>query len=222
MQDTEFDFNVLIDAMGELARRSLATLVPVFLALVAVSLTVDFYFAEYALASFFVAVIQFVISYFLAKGLARHSGLLAEGDEGPGFWAYFGVSFVIGLGTSVGYLLLVLPGIFLSVRWMLAFPFLFSGETYDGSTGSISSSWAMTGPVFWKLLAAYIVSIVLLAISMYAYYLYASTLDPATEFVWLSVANVASAASTIYMLVLGFAAFLSLRTDKEELERIFA
>lgn len=222
MQDRELDFNVLIDAMGELARRSLVTLVPVFVALVALGLTVDFYYADYSIASLFVGVAQLVISYFLMKGLARHSGLLAEGEEGPGFMAYFGVSLAIGLGTALGFLLLVLPGIFLSVRWMLAFPFLFSGETYEGSSGSISSSWEMTRPVFWKLLAGYIVSIVFLAISLYAYYHYAIALDRTTELVWLSVANVAGAASTIYMLVLGFAAFLVLRTDREELERVFA
>jgi hypothetical protein len=156
------------------------------------------------------------------KGLAQHSGLLAEGEEGPGFGSYFGMSFVIGLGTSVGYLLLVLPGIFLSIRWMLAFPFLFSGKTYEGSDGAIGSSWAMTGPVFWKLLAGYIVSIVFTAIGIYAYVLYAGAFDPTMKHVWLAVAAIANAASTIYMLVLAFASFLLLRNDNEELARIFA
>jgi hypothetical protein len=39
---------------------------------------------------------------------------------------------------------------------------------------------------------------------------------------WIGVANLASATSTIYMLVLGFASFLLLRNDDEELARIFA
>ena len=222
MQDTEFDFNLLIAAMGELAMRSLATLVPVFFALFASGLAVDYYFAEYSFAGLFAGVLQFVISYFLVKGLARHSGLLSEGDAGPGFAAYFGVSFVIGLGTTVGFLLLVLPGFFLAVRWMLAFPFLFSGETYEGSNGAIGSSWEMTRAVFWKLLAGYIVSIVLFAISLYAYYMYGSVFDQTIGLIWLGVANLASAASTIYMLVLAFASFLLLRGDNEELARIFA
>ena len=85
MQDTEFDFNLLIAAMGELAMRSLATLVPVFFALFASGLAVDYYFAEYSFAGLFAGVLQFVISYFLVKGLARHSGLLSEGDAAPGF-----------------------------------------------------------------------------------------------------------------------------------------
>jgi hypothetical protein len=218
----EFDFNLLIEAMSELVKRSLATLVPVFIALVASGLAVDYYLADYSWANLCVGVLQFVICYYLVKGLARHSGLLADGDEGPGFGAYFGLSFVIGLGTTLGYLLLVLPGIFLAVRWSLAFPFLFAGENYEGRDGAIGSSWAITGTVFWQILAAYSAAIVLTVISLFAYYQTGIAAGGAPLLAWLAVGNVTSAASTTFALVLGFASFLLLRTDREELTRIFA
>jgi len=222
MEYDDFELGALINAIGELARRSLGTLVPVFFAIFALGFAVDYFFGDAIWAGVVVGIGQFVIGYFFAKELARDAGLLAPGAIGPGFGAYFGVSFLVGLGTGIGYLLLIIPGIFLQIRWMFAFPILFSPEDNAQGTDSIARSWAMTGKVFWKLLAGWVMGLIFTAIAFYAYIYWAFVPDQPTHLLGLAVANAATAASAVYALLLGFAAFLLSRNDRAELERIFA
>ncbi|RJY08670.1 hypothetical protein D6201_04220 [Aurantiacibacter aquimixticola] len=201
--------------MLELARRSLATIVPVFFALFAVGFAIEFYFPDGIWIGIVIAIAQFVICYFLAKGLAQHVGLIGEGETGPGFGSYFGVAFLVGLGTAIGFLLLVIPGIVLTVRWLLAFPAVFAG-----GNSPISKSWEMTGPVFWKLLAAYIIGMLLIGVTFLAYS-YAYDADQTVHIAALAVANAAAAANSIYSFLLGFAGFVLLRDDSAALEEVF-
>lgn len=221
MDGDKLDIGTLFYAMRELALRSMPVLLPVFLLLTAVGLLFDYFLPDLAGAQLILAVTQFVLSYFLVKGLAVHSDLLEEGAIGPGFGAYFGVSFMMGIGVSLGFLLLVIPGIILTVRWLLAFPALFNPEGYSSDRGALLQSWDMTGPVFWKLLPPYLFGLAFLGISLGAYRQVEEGAGDTMTLAALAVANLASATSTVFNLLLGFAAFLLLHVDRDDLARVF-
>lgn len=221
-EQADFTFDALIGAIRELGMRSLATIVPVLVVMVGVGIVGDYYFLDASWYNFAWAIAQFLICYALVRGLARHAGLIEEGGADAGFGGYFVVSFLMGIGISFGYLLLVVPGIVLTVRWLFAFPLLFADRDFSDSRGALSRSWDMTGKIFWKLLAAYCVSLVLMGLGVAAY-LYPGELASDTAFlVSISLANCANSAATIFDILLGFAAFMLMRNDKEELAQIFS
>ena len=94
----------------------------------------------------------FVVAYTVSVGLLKASGSW-QGDEGRrSIFAYFGLSLVIGLATLLGFVLFVFPGLFITARWMIAYPILLAeGETVGTS---MSKSWEATANAWPRLIAA--------------------------------------------------------------------
>jgi len=169
VHNDDFELSQLFTAMGALIRQSLGTMIAVFFAISAVGAVIDYYFLDEYWSAFVIILAQFIICYFFVRELARESSLLGESSAGPGFAAYFGLSFVLGIGTTLGYVLLIIPGIILQIRWLLAMPLLFLPEATSSANDCISNSWRMTGKVFWKLLAGWIIGLFFTALSIYPY-----------------------------------------------------
>lgn len=222
MDNQEFEMADLFSAMAELAKRGLRTLIPVFAAIFILGLAIDYYLGDTLWGSFIIVIGQFAIGYFFAKELARDAGMIGESEHGAGFGQYFGASFLMSIGIILGFMLLILPGIYLQLRWTLAIPVLFSRTESDNWGAAINRSWELTSAVVLKLAAAWLIGMLLTALSFYAYWTWAFTDVGEPRLVGLAVANAATAASVIYFLVMGFAAFLLLRTDKDELQKVFA
>lgn len=72
---------------------------------------------------------------------------------------YLCVAIATSIMTVLGFLLLIIPGVWLMARWMLAGPIVL-GETM-GFGESMSESWARTRPIawplFWALFLLYVV-----------------------------------------------------------------
>ena len=64
-----------------------------------------------------------VAGFFLSLAMLGRSGLMSE-DGRPRFGAYFGLSILSGLGILMGFILLLVPGLLLLIRWLPAFGFL--------------------------------------------------------------------------------------------------
>lgn len=64
------------------------------------------------------------------------------------FWGIVGVAILVGFATAMGYLLLIIPGIILSVRLMVVFQALLLDEV--PITESLSRSWDLTRGHFWR------------------------------------------------------------------------
>ncbi|MFZ1743537.1 MAG: hypothetical protein WAT93_11810 [Pontixanthobacter sp.] len=89
--------------------------------------------------------------FYLIKQILENAGLAPDGIRN-GLWSYFGLGLLSGIGIAVGLVLLVLPGLFLLVRWMPAYGFSFAdGETV---TDSLGKSWEATRTHFWPLAIA--------------------------------------------------------------------
>ncbi|AHE57505.1 glycerophosphoryl diester phosphodiesterase membrane domain-containing protein [Sphingomonas sanxanigenens] len=85
-------------------------------------------------------------------------------DGGSSFWMILGLGILSGLAILLGFVLLVVPGIFLTVRWALSVPILVAEEV--GPSDAMRRSWALTegnfGPVLASLVIVYAPGIALL------------------------------------------------------------
>lgn len=92
------------------------------------------------MAALVAIVVQFVGCYFvLARMLELRGRLVAEGTR---IWPYVGLSILTGIGTLLGFVALILPGVILMVRWSAAPGFLIGSGT--GVTEAMSKSWDAT------------------------------------------------------------------------------
>lgn len=93
--------------------------------------------------------------YLLVQAFLRERGVAV--DPQSRFWAYVGMSILSGIGTMLGFLLFVVPGIIVAVRWIASSGFLLgSGE---GAVESLRASWDATRGHSW---AIFFVGLVLL------------------------------------------------------------
>lgn len=83
----------------------------------------------------------FVVQYLLLEVFLKQVGMLTAGQGRP-ILAYVGLIIVMFLGTTLGMLLLIVPGVILAVRWSLAGPLLIceKGTVVE----AIAKSWDIT------------------------------------------------------------------------------
>lgn len=92
-----------------------------------------------------------ITGYLLIIKLIDMAELASLGRQ-AGFGTYFGMSIIIGLATIVGVLLLILPGLYLSIRWSAAYGFaLISNEKTSDALGN---SWRATEEHVWPIALA--------------------------------------------------------------------
>lgn len=131
----------------------------------------------YALMAFGGALVTMVSSFILQGALTRAaiddlsgSGVKFGAAIGDGLRYFFPlliVGILVGLGTGLGFMLLVVPGIILAVRWSITSPIVVvekSGPTSSmGRSAELSKGhrWAIFGLVLLYLVLAYGVQIVL-------------------------------------------------------------
>lgn len=113
-----------------------------------------------------VAVIS-VIGAFVA-GLLAHYWLLAgltRRTDAPAFdrfWPYIGMYILSSLAIGFGFILIIIPGIILSVRWMPLLPMVIDRDS--GATDAFGDAWAMTDGYGWSIFGAALIMGVLLMI----------------------------------------------------------
>jgi hypothetical protein len=104
------------------------------------------------------AVIHLVAQAVLGRRITPWAGLRAAARHwGRGFLA----SFLAGLGEGLGFFLLVVPGVILSVRWAFVLPVVILGET-GGRSAMNESARLVSGrwwPVCGRLVALFILPI---------------------------------------------------------------
>lgn len=111
-----------------------------------------------AAASFIGGIANFFITYHVTETLLRHEGLMQNGQRN--YAAVLGVSILSTLGAVVGFVLLIVPGLYLFARWSIATPLAIA----EGRSASdaMAESWRRTGSSVWALVAVY--SVYLLAV----------------------------------------------------------
>lgn len=76
--------------------------------------------------------------------------------------ALIGASILIAIGVGIGFILLVIPGLFLLVSWALAVPAIVVEDL--GATEGIGRSWALVSGRRWPILGVFVVLYIILFI----------------------------------------------------------
>ena len=184
----------------------------------------DMYFGESPGIVLLVSVANFVAGFFLMLAILRAVGLRREG-EGGGFGAFFVVSFLSGLGMMAGFLLLIVPGVILMVRWSPALALVLSED--EAGSDALGESWRMTEGLFWPIFAATLVGLVpiVLAVAILSSgWVLADSADLAVAPpLWESITlNFVMSTYSVYSTGLGIAIYWMLRGTRSGLTETFA
>jgi hypothetical protein len=115
------------------------------------------------------SVVGIVCSYFLLVVLMRRTGLQSPTGEDV-FLPYIGMSLLSALAVTLGMIALILPGLYLMVRWIIAQPVIVARG--GGVMASLGESWERTRgnefPIFVAALAVVVPLIaVIIAVSVF-------------------------------------------------------
>jgi hypothetical protein len=157
--------------------------------------------------------------FMVTSRLLRRAGLMrAEGQAGRGA-AFFVALLLTGVGIAIGFLLLVLPGIYLWARWSLVAP-LVIGEG-AGMSDAISESWARTqglvAPISASLLLINVCTLGSIAITLYLY-----PIDGVVPLPIAAAANLLIYASQVLTWYCTVAVYALTDRLEPDLEQVFA
>lgn len=167
------------------------------------------------LTFFATSIVSFILQYGLTRRAMRAGGLLAV--DAPGnVGAMFLLNLVSNLGILLGFLLLIVPGIWLSARWSAAVPILFAEEPRSSEAMAVSA--VRTRPMLLPIVAAFAI--------LYAPFLLAliaSILLPEGELVSPAISLAINLALSISQIAGWYLAISIYRaTRPEPVEAVFA
>ncbi len=160
------------------------------------------------------AIVSMGLQYWLIRQMLEQRNML---DGRAGFGSFFGVNFLSGLAILLGFLLLIVPGVFLAARWSAADAALLSEG--EGVSAALGKSWEMTAPHVWPivgtLLVVYVPAFALgmgLSISM----------GDAMPILISGIANLAVFTGSVVAWLMGVAVYTLLQPGTDMLADVFA
>jgi hypothetical protein len=145
-------------------------------------------------------VVGIVAGYLLLDVMVRKIGLLSrKGDDA--FMTFFGLSLLSGLAVFVGFILLVIPGLFLIARWSIAQPLVVARG--DGVRQALGESWERTRGNEFQILIAMLALLVLFIAVVIA----GTALFEKTDLIGIVVTQAGSSAISAVSLAMGVALY---------------
>lgn len=133
--DRKLSFSEVIGATFALMASDLPVALGTIAAIVAASTFLDV--TSVALANI-IAIPVLVAQYYMLRRLIERQGLQIA-DRLGGFGSFFLLGIITSLGIALGFVCLILPGIYLSARWSMASAALIAEN--QGSGRAMSLSW---------------------------------------------------------------------------------
>ncbi|GAA4767213.1 hypothetical protein GCM10023219_10990 [Stakelama sediminis] len=137
--ETDFDARTLLTRTFDMLAEKMAPGLVALIALLALGVAGDLYrpdsFSSLPFSMGAIAAQYFVVRRLLPMqpDFLSHPG---------GFGTFFGVALLVGIGTALGVVLLILPGLYLWVRWSIAVPVAIAEREPVGA--AIGESWRRT------------------------------------------------------------------------------
>lgn len=97
-------------------------------------------------------VVNLVLQYAISSAVLLHYDLLGGGPRRQRLGALLGLNILSGIGILLGLVILIVPGVYLFVRWSAAVPALIAEEA--GISESLGRSAEAVGGRFWHVFAA--------------------------------------------------------------------
>lgn len=152
----------ILKRTGEMLRGNAGPAVGAFAGLAGLSVALDMLVGPDGRGNLAISGLATVLAqYLVTRRVMEEHGLLSSGAGGyraTGFGAVFGVCLLSNLGIILGLVLLIVPGVFLAIRWFAAVPALLGEEA--SVTGALGESWEKTkghgGAVFGAMLLVYL------------------------------------------------------------------
>jgi len=204
--------------MGELARRAPTITFGTLLA-IAAGYTVLDQIAPKAASLVNIGVGVFVQYAFLAALLAPK---FPPEDTKPRYGSMLGMSLFSGLGIVIGFVLLIVPGIYVAARWSLAGAFVVA--RHERAAASLSASWEATRDNWWPFVLVYLVGLALMGASI-AMVLFAANQalpDSPVPLIQSALTNLLVAAISVGGWLVAAAGFQLLVERAGEFESVFS
>ncbi len=150
----------------------------------------------------------------LTRFLAARGRLRTSGGR---FWSYLGMSILSVIAVVLGLILLIVPGIFLLVRWSAASGFVIGAG--EGVTGSMSASWAATQGHGW---AIFFSAVIVLGGTSVCSGVAAAIFALAGPTAGQVLSALIEAATGGLFAALGIAIYVSVHDDGHEISEVFA
>jgi hypothetical protein len=216
MEPVKLDVGQLIGAMGEEVQRNIAAIGIAVVVLIVGNLAMDRWLP--GTSSFTAAgILSLAVQYGLTRHALDRAGLLPEGAPSR-FGSLWGMSIVTGLLCLFGFILLILPGVYMVARWMLAAPIILA-EDKSMSEG-MSESWANTKESVWSIVGALLIIFIAgYGIGMTLLFV-SPTEEPPTEIMAVSYFFLFLASTLGWLMAVG--AYRLMVNRAQSLEEIFA
>lgn len=157
------------------------------------------------------------LGYLLVVAMVE-KGRLSEGNRAR-FWPYFSLGLLMSIGIGLASLLLIVPGIFLWVRWSAAYGFLAAEGT--GAAEAMTKSFDITRGIAWASFGALVIP---LAIFLFAAFSM-GFLTRISEMLFWPVslaANLAISLAGLLTTGIGLAVYSLRRDSVHGLDEVFA
>lgn len=149
MSDQKLSAGAVLARLAEVVRQNRAAFATTVAGLTVLNVALDAS-ASGAGATAPASVASFLAQFYLTASVLERIGLRAPaGRKRVG--AFLGLSLLSGLGILLGLVLLIVPGVYLAVRWSVASPMLLAEDV--GASDALGKSWALTESSFWAILA---------------------------------------------------------------------
>lgn len=164
----------------------------------------------------FLATASVIASYLFVRHLLAERGRLRGGETR--IWAYVGMSILSAIGIVLGFLLIIVPGIILMVRWSASAGYLMGERA--GVVESLGQSWDATRDHGWSIFLAGLVLFVgfLVIVGVIGGTVTAVGVTPFTTV----LSGLAEALGSALSLGMGLAVYLLVSHGTGEIEEVFA
>lgn len=109
----------------------------------AICAVADIWFYDTSSVDFLMAVTGWALGYVLLVGLMQGGDYFSKGRSG-GIGTYFVICLVTGIAISLALVVLILPGLYLMMRWIPVYARALTNEDWIGN--NLRWSWAATEP----------------------------------------------------------------------------
>jgi hypothetical protein len=148
------DVGEMFGALGEQVRGNALTIILAVAGLTAANLALDQLSKDGSGTFFLSGLTALGAQYYVTRAALDRAGFLPEGRPGR-FGSFWGMNILTGLAILVGCILLVLPGLYLLARWLIAAPVILAEDKTAGE--GMRESWEMMGGSAWQAVGAVLV-----------------------------------------------------------------